>query len=517
MLPESLCDEKILILDFGSQYTQNIARRIRECQVYCEIHPYTMTLDQIVRFQPKGIILSGGPSSVLEDGAPKVDRELFELKIPILGLCYGMQLIVHTLGGIVDPAPKREFGKAELMVREFSHLFQNIHNKTTVWMSHGDRISKNPNGFKSPGFTLNSPIAAIEHSINKIYGLQFHPEVAHTVDGKKILENFLFKICVVQANWKIESFADFAINKIKSTVGDNKVLCALSGGVDSSVVALLLHKAIGKNLACIFIDNGLLRHGERDKVAETFKNNFQLNLEVVQAGDRFLKNLEGITDPEQKRKIIGRTFIEIFEEKAKKHGNFTFLAQGTLYPDVIESVSVKGPSAAIKTHHNVGGLPEKMNLLLVEPLRELFKDEVRILGREIGMPEEIVNRQPFPGPGLAIRILGEITEERLEVLREADKIILEEIKEAGLYYEIWQSFAVLLPIKTVGVMGDSRTYENVIAFRAVNSADGMTADWVQLPYDLLGKISNRIINEVRGINRVTYDISSKPPATIEWE
>ncbi len=517
MLPESLCDEKILILDFGSQYTQNIARRIRECQVYCEIHPYTISIDEIIRFQPKGIVLSGGPSSVLEEGAPKVDRKLFDLNIPILGLCYGMQLIVHTLGGTVDPAPKREFGKAELMVREFSHLFQNIHNKTIVWMSHGDRISKIPNGFKSPGFTLNSPVAAVEHSINKIYGLQFHPEVAHTVEGKKILENFLFNICVVQPSWKIESFAGFAIDKIRSTVGDKKVLCALSGGVDSSVVALLLHKAIGNNLVCIFIDNGLLRLGEREKVATTFKNSFQLNLEVVQAGDRFLKNLKDISDPEEKRKIIGRTFIEIFEEKAKKLGNFTFLAQGTLYPDVIESVSVKGPSAAIKTHHNVGGLPEKMNLKLIEPLRELFKDEVRVLGREIGLPEEIVNRQPFPGPGLAIRILGIITEERLEILRQADRIILEEIKEAGLYYEIWQSFAVLLPIKTVGVMGDARTYENVIAFRAVNSADGMTADWVQLPYDLLGTISNRIINEVRGVNRVTYDISSKPPATIEWE
>jgi GMP synthase (glutamine-hydrolysing) len=476
-----------------------------------------MSIEQIVALAPMGIVLSGGPSSVLEEGSPKVDRKLFELKIPILGLCYGMQLIVHTLNGIVDPAPKREFGKAELMVRDFSHLFQNVHSNTTVWMSHGDRISKKPDGFKSPGFTLNSPIAAIEDSINKIYGLQFHPEVAHTVEGKKILENFLYNICLVKPSWKIESFADFAIDKIRTTVGNEKVLCALSGGVDSSVVALLLHKAIGDNLACIFIDNGLLRFGEREKVSETFKNHFKINLEVVQAGDRFLKNLEDITDPEEKRKIIGRTFIEIFEEKAKKLGNFTFLAQGTLYPDVIESVSVKGPSASIKTHHNVGGLPEKMNLKLIEPLRELFKDEARVLGKEIGLTEEIVNRQPFPGPGLGIRILGEITEDRLEILRQSDRIILEEIKEAGLYYEIWQSFAVLLPIKTVGVMGDARTYENVIAFRAVNSADGMTADWVHLPYDLLGKISNRIINEVRGVNRVTYDISSKPPATIEWE
>ncbi len=517
MTTDILHEQKILILDYGSQYTQNIARQVRECQVFCEIHPCTWSLKEILDFKPKGIILSGGPASVLATDAPLCDRELFKAGIPILGVCYGMQLITHTLGGTVNPSAHREFGRAELMIREYSHLFTGLNNKAQVWMSHGDKISKLPAGFTASAFTANSPIAAIENPIDKIYGLQFHPEVVHTTDGKKILQNFLFDICSCERNWKIGSLAEFTINDIKKKVGRAKVLCGLSGGVDSSVVAILVNKAIGDKLTCIFVDNGLLRLGERDKVEKTFRDNFHINLLVVDAAEEFLTRLKDVTDPEKKRKIIGNVFIEVFEREAKRLGDFKYLAQGTLYPDVIESVSFKGPSAVIKTHHNVGGLPEKMDLKLLEPLRELFKDEVRVMGRELGMPEEIIGRQPFPGPGLAIRILGEVTAERLTLLQAADKIILEEIKRAGLYNKIWQSFAVLLPIKTVGVMGDSRTYENVVAIRAVNSSDGMTADWVQLPYDLLGTLSNRIINEVQGVNRVVYDISSKPPSTIEWE
>jgi len=518
MTTDNLHQQKILILDYGSQYTQNIARKVRECQVYCEIHPCTWTLQQIQDFQPKGIILSGGPASVLEPGAPLCDRGIFETGIPILGICYGMQLITHTLQGKVDPSAHREYGRAELMIREFSHLFDDVNNKSIVWMSHGDRISKLPTGFKSTAFTTNSPIAAIENSLSKIYALQFHPEVVHTAEGGKILSNFLFKICKCAPGWKIESFAEYSMEEVKKKVGRGKVLCGLSGGVDSSVVAVLIHKAIGDHLTCIFIDNGLLRLGEREKVEKTFRDNFHINLDVVDAAEQFLSRLKDVTDPEQKRKIIGNVFIEVFEKEAKRLGeDFTFLAQGTLYPDVIESVSFKGPSAVIKSHHNVGGLPEKMHLKLVEPLRELFKDEVRALGKELGMADEIINRQPFPGPGLAIRILGEITKERLAIVQLADQIILEEIKAAGLYKKIWQAFAVLLPVKTVGVMGDARTYENVIALRAVSSTDGMTADWAHLPYALLGRLSNRIINEVQGVNRVVYDISSKPPSTIEWE
>ena len=518
MTTDTLHEQKILILDFGSQYTQNIARKVRESQVYCEIHPCTLSFDKIKAFNAKGIILSGGPASVLEEGALLCDRELFGLEIPILGICYGMQLITHILGGKVDPSPHREFGRAELMLKEFSHLFEQVNNSSTVWMSHGDRISKLPNGFKGIAFTNNSPLAAIENPVAHIYGLQFHPEVVHTTDGTKILNNFLFKICQCARNWKMDSLVEHMIQDIRNKVGDSKVVCGLSGGVDSSVAAVLIHKAIGDNLYCLFIDNGLLRSGEKDKVESTFRDNFSINLDVIDASDKFLGKLKGITDPEQKRKSIGNTFIEVFEEESKRLGDFTFLAQGTLYPDVIESVSFKGgPSAVIKSHHNVGGLPEKMRLKLLEPFRELFKDEVRVLGREMGMPDEIINRQPFPGPGLAIRILGEVTPERLEILCAADKIILQEIKTAGLYNSLWQSFAVLLPIKTVGVMGDARTYEDVIAIRAVTSTDGMTADWAHLPYELLGKFSNRIINEVHGVNRVVYDISSKPPGTIEWE
>ena len=513
-----LHEQKILILDFGSQYTQNIARKVRECQVYCEIHPCTWSLENIRQFAPKGIILSGGPASVLEREAPLLDRRVLELGVPVLGICYGMQILTHLLMGRVDPAPEREFGRAELMVKEFSHLFDGVRNKSTVWMSHGDRISRLPEGFRSTAFTDNSPIAAIEHPIHKLYGLQFHPEVVHTQEGLRILQNFIYKICNVRPEWKMESLVDFTIEQIRKQVGNGKVLCALSGGVDSSVVAVLLHKAIGDRLTCIFIDNGVLRTGERQKVAETFREHFHINLIVVDAIDRFLDKLKDVVDPEQKRKIIGNTFIEVFEEEARRLGEHEFLAQGTLYPDVIESVSFKGgPSAVIKSHHNVGGLPEKMHLKLVEPLRELFKDEVRALGREMDVPDEVISRQPFPGPGLAIRVIGAVTKERLDILRLADKIILDEIKAAGLYKKIWQSFAVLLPVKTVGVMGDARTYENVIALRAVNSTDGMTADWVHLPYELLGRISNRIINEVQGVNRVCYDISSKPPGTIEWE
>ena len=517
MNTDTLHKQKILILDYGSQYTQNIARKVRESEVYCEIHPGTKPLDEIISFRPKGIILSGGPASVLEKDAIVCDIRLFEQKIPVLGICDGMQIITHLLRGKVDPAKHREYGRAELMVKESSHLFQEIKNKSIVWMSHGDRITRLPHGFKSIAFTENSPFAAIENPLDKIYGLQFHPEVVHTDQGNTIVENFLFKICGCSPNWKIDSLAEYSIKNIQDQVDNRKVLCALSGGVDSSVAAVLVHKAIGNNLTCIFIDNGLLRIGERDKVEKTFKDNFHINLEVVDASDRFLKRLRDVTDPEEKRKIIGNTFIELFEEEAKRLGNFTFLAQGTLYPDVIESVSFKGPSAVIKTHHNVGGLPEKMHLQLVEPLRELFKDEVRALGRSLDIPEEILQRQPFPGPGLAIRILGEVTEDRLAILREADRVILEEIKSADFYNKVWQSFAVLLLVKTVGVMGDSRTYENVIGLRTVTSTDGMTADWAQLPYELLGKISNRIINEVKGVNRVVYDISSKPPSTIEWE
>ncbi|MGP0629750.1 glutamine-hydrolyzing GMP synthase [Nitrospina sp. 32_T5] len=515
---EDIHSQRILILDFGSQYTQNIARKVRECQVYCEIHPCTIGIQKIREFKPKGIILSGGPGSVLAEDAPVLDPVLFDFKIPVLGICYGMQLITYLNDGEVNPAKEREFGRAELVLKTFSHLFSNVNNNSIAWMSHGDRITRLPNGFKVTAFTSNSPVAAMEDPVRKIYGLQFHPEVVHTQEGKKIFENFLYKICGCDPIWKVESFADYAIEKINQQVQGGKVLCALSGGVDSSVVAALLHKAVGERLICIFIDNGLLRMNERARVVDTFREHFKMNLYVVDASKTFLDKLKGVTDPEQKRKIIGNTFIEVFEEEAQKAGDFTYLAQGTLYPDVIESVSFKGgPSAVIKSHHNVGGLPENMKMELVEPLRELFKDEVRKLGRELGLPDEIINRQPFPGPGLAIRIIDEITRDRIRMVQEADKIILEEIKGAGLYNEIWQSFAVLLPVKTVGVMGDARTYENVVALRAVTSTDGMTADWVHLPYELLGKISNRIINEVQGVNRVVYDISSKPPGTIEWE
>ena len=509
--------EKILILDFGSQYTQLIARRIRELKVYSEIRPFSESLEKIKAFEPSGLILSGGPSSVLDEGAPLPDAGIFELNIPILGICYGMQLITHMLGGEVAPAVRREYGAADLTQITGSDLFSGLEEKFRVWMSHGDRIDAPPQGFSSIGNTSNSPVAAMADAKRRYYALQFHPEVVHTPMGMEILKNFVYPICGCGPNWTMQSFVEQAVHDIRSTVGEGKVICGLSGGVDSSVATVLIHKAIGDKLTCIFVDNGLLRLNEADKVVRTFRDEYHISLVFVDAGERFLSKLDGVSDPEEKRKIIGNEFIQVFEEEAGKLGKVDFLAQGTLYPDVIESVSFKGPSATIKSHHNVGGLPERMKLKLIEPFRELFKDEVRLVGKELEVPEEIIYRQPFPGPGLAVRILGEITKERIHILQEADAIVIEEVKAAGLYREIWQSFAVLLPIRTVGVMGDERTYDHVIAIRAVSSQDGMTADWVPLPYDLLGRISNRIINEVKGVNRVAYDISSKPPSTIEWE
>jgi len=509
--------EKILVLDFGSQYTQLIARRIRESKVYSEIVPFNASLNKIKAFAPKGIVLSGGPSSVYEDGAPLPDMAIFNLGIPILGICYGMQLMAHCLGGEVARATKREYGKAELTVDDDGDLLWGLSPQSQVWMSHGDKIDRLPPSFSVIGHTDNSPIAVIANRRNRFYALQFHPEVVHTDEGTRILHNFVYDICGCKPTWEMASFIEWSIETLRSTVGEKKVICALSGGVDSSVVALLVHKAIGRNLTCIFVDNGLLRKDEAEKVKRTFHDHFHIKLVHVDAKRRFLEKLGGISEPEKKRKIIGNEFIALFEEEAKKISDAEFLAQGTLYPDVIESVSFKGPSAVIKSHHNVGGLPEVMKLKLIEPLRELFKDEVRVLGQELDLPEEICWRHPFPGPGLAIRCIGEVTEEKLRLLREADSIVLEEIKAAGLYREIWQGFAVLLPIKSVGVMGDERTYEKAVAIRAVTSLDGMTADWAKIPYEVMERMSNRIINEVRGINRVAYDITSKPPGTIEWE
>ena len=511
--------EKILVLDFGSQYTQLIARRIRENKVYSEILPYNVTIETIREFGAKGIILSGGPSRVSAEDAPFPDKRIFDLGIPVLGICYGMQLMAHCLGGQVGSSVKREFGRAELETNDHTDLFKGLASKrnNVVWMSHGDKIRKYPKGFKSIAHTDNSPIAAMADRKRKFYALQFHPEVVHTQNGRKILKNFIFNICRCKPKWTMKSFVDTTTKGIREKVGKDKVICGISGGVDSSVTAVLIHKAIKKQLTCIFVDNGLLRKAEAKIVEKMLKRHFHMDLICVDASERFLKKLKGVVDPERKRKIIGNEFIRVFEEEAKKIKGAKYLAQGTLYPDVIESTSFKGPSATIKSHHNVGGLLKNMKLKLIEPLRELFKDEVRVLGREMGMDDEVINRHPFPGPGLGIRIIDKVTPLRADILRMADAIVLEEIKSSGLYNDIWQAFAVLLPIKTVGVMGDERTYENVVAVRAVSSVDGMTADWSKIPYNVLGTISNRIINEVKGVNRVVFDITSKPPGTIEWE
>jgi GMP synthase (glutamine-hydrolysing) len=508
----------ILIIDFGSQYNQLIARRVREYHVYCQIEPPNITLHSIKSLKPEGIILSGGPSSIYSKGSPRVDRGIFNLGIPVLGICYGLQYMVDSLGGKVIGSKKREYGFAELLVNKQTGIFSNVEKKTQCWMSHGDSIGKLPAGFVVTASTENTPVAAAENIKKHFYGLQFHPEVVHTKAGKKMLANFLFDICGCKKKWSMKSFVNHAVDDIRQQVGDGRVILGLSGGVDSSVAAVLLHRAIGKNLTCVFVDNGVLRQGEAERVIEMFKKHLQIHLRFARAGKLFLSKLKGVTDPERKRKIIGRTFIEIFDKEARKIRNVKFLAQGTLYPDLIESRSAfGGPSAVIKSHHNVGGLPKKMNLQLVEPLKHLFKDEVRLLGKELGLADDVVWRQPFPGPGLAIRIIGEVTAKRLDVLRKADTILLEEIRTNNLYYKLWQSFAVLLPLKSVGIMGDQRTYENILAIRAVTSDDAMTADWAPLPHDILARISNRIINEVRGVNRVVYDISSKPPSTIEWE
>lgn len=510
--------EWILILDYGSQFTQLIARRLREFNIYCEIHPFNVDLQDVLTPKPSGVILSGGPMSVNDEGAPHLQTDIFDWDVPILGVCYGLQLLSHTaIPGSVAKADKREYGRAHLIIDNSSDLLKDIEDGSVVWMSHGDHIHQLPSDFEIIGHTANADVAAVRHINKQIFGVQFHPEVAHTDCGKQLLKNFAYNICELSGDWTAASFIDEQIASIREKVGTDKVLCALSGGVDSTVVATLIHKAIGDQLECVFVDNGLLRKNEFEDVLHLYTRDLHLPVRGVDATDLFMDRLNGVSDPEKKRKIIGVSFIDVFEQEIGTDSDFKYLAQGTLYPDVIESVSFKGPSATIKSHHNVGGLPDKMKLDLIEPVRELFKDEVREVGRGLGIPEHFISRHPFPGPGLGIRVIGELSKERLDLLREADKIFIDELKANHLYNETWQALVVLLPVQSVGVMGDERTYEFTVALRAVTSVDGMTADWAHLPYDFLAHVSNRIINEIKGINRVVYDISSKPPATIEWE
>ena len=507
--------ELVLVIDFGGQYNQLIARRVREHNVYCEIVPYNYSIEKIKEKNPKGIIFTGGPNSVLDEGAPTIDKEVLELGVPVLGICYGHQLMTHILGGSVQSAEVREYGKTEVDLSEDCTIFKGLKGNNICWMSHTYHVSKVPEGFKVVGNTKGCPVAAMANEEKKLYGVQFHPEVEHTTFGKEMLANFLFEACNLKGDWSMNSFAEEKIASIKQLVGDKKVLCALSGGVDSSVAAVLVHKAIGKQLTCVFVDHGLLRKDEGDQVEEIFRKQFDMNLIRVNAEERFLSKLSGVSDPERKRKIIGEEFIRVFEEEANKLGEIAYLVQGTIYPDVVESGTAT--SATIKSHHNVGGLPEDMEFELIEPLRELFKDEVRAVGEELGIPHKLVWRQPFPGPGLGIRILGEVTEDKLEIVREADAIFRDEIAKAELDESIWQYFACLPNIQSVGVMGDERTYCHTIALRAVTSSDAMTSDWARIPYEVLDMVSRRIVNEVKGVNRIVYDITSKPPATIEWE